>query len=45
MDKTTVDMTTSISNKFEVINEISNITKFNTDEWSTWKMHLENVLN
>ena len=37
MDKTTVDMTTSISDKFEVVNEVSNITKFNTDEWSTWK--------
>ena len=37
MDKTTVDMTTSISNKFEVIQRNFNITKFNTDEWSTWK--------
>tara|TARA_B100001057_G_scaffold95202_1_gene91639 strand:+ start:8356 stop:9039 length:684 start_codon:yes stop_codon:yes gene_type:complete len=37
MDITTTDMTTSISNKFKVINEVSNITAFDTDEFSTWK--------
>ena len=31
------DVTTSISNKFKIFDEISNITKFNTDEFSTWK--------
>jgi hypothetical protein len=30
-------MTTSISNKFKAINEISNITAFNTDPFNTWK--------
>ena len=37
MDTTTNDMTTSISNKFEVINVVSNITEFNTDAFSTWR--------
>jgi len=37
MDTTTNDMTTSISNKFKVMNEVSNITSFNTDPFSTWK--------
>ena len=37
MDKTSIDMTTSISDKFKVMDEVSNVTKFNTDEWSTWK--------
>ena len=37
MDTTTKDMTTSISNKFKVVNEISNITAFNTDPFNTWK--------
>jgi len=37
MDTTTTDMTTSISTKFKVINEISNITAFNTDAFSTWR--------
>ena len=26
-----------ISNKFKVVNKISNITAFNTDEFNTWK--------
>ena len=30
-------MTTSISKNFKVMNEVSNITFFNTDEFSTWK--------
>jgi hypothetical protein len=37
MDITTTDMTTSISDKFKVINEVSNITAFDTDAFSTWK--------
>lgn len=37
MDTTTNDMTTSISDKFKVIHEVSNITAFNTDPFSTWK--------
>ena len=37
MDTTTTDMTTSISNKFKLINEVSNITEFNTDAFSTWR--------
>ena len=31
------DMTTSISNKFKSIPDISNITAFNTDPFNTWK--------
>ncbi len=37
MDVTRPDMTTSISNKFKPVQVISNITAFNTDEFSTWK--------
>jgi len=37
MDKNTTDMTTSISKNFKLINKISNITEFNTDEYSTWR--------
>ncbi len=37
IDTTTHDMTTSISKKFKVLDEISNITAFNTDEFSTWR--------
>ena len=37
MDETVPDMTTSISNKFRVVPKISNITRFNTDEFNTWK--------
>jgi hypothetical protein len=33
----TVDMTTSISNRFNPIDEISNITNFNTDPFSSWR--------
>jgi hypothetical protein len=32
-----VDMTTSIASKLKVINKVSNITAFNTDEFSTWR--------
>lgn len=31
------DMTTSISKKFKVMKEVSNITAFNTDEFTTWR--------
>ncbi len=37
MNLDSVDMTTSISKKFKVINKVSNITAFNTDEFSTWR--------
>jgi len=37
MDTTTTDMTTSISKHFKVMPEISNITAFNTDAYSTWR--------
>ena len=30
-------MTTAISKKFKAVNAVSNITAFNTDEFSTWK--------
>ena len=37
LDINTVDMTTSISLKFKALPEVSNISKFNTDEFNTWK--------
>lgn len=37
MDLSKPDMTTSISNKFKAVKALSNITKFNTDEFSTWR--------
>ena len=37
MDLSTPDMTTSISNKFITMEQVSNITAFNTDEFSTWR--------
>ncbi len=37
MDVTRPDMTTSISDKFKPVQVVSNITSFNTDEFSTWK--------
>ena len=37
MDISKPDMTTSISSKFKAVKEVSNITAFNTDEFSTWK--------
>jgi hypothetical protein len=37
MNTDSVDMTTSISKKFNVVDEISNVTAFNTDPFSTWK--------
>lgn len=37
MDLSKPDMTTSISQKFKPIMEVSNITAFNTDPFSTWK--------
>lgn len=37
MDTSKPDMTTSISDKFVAVKEISNITAFNTGEFETWK--------
>jgi hypothetical protein len=37
MDLTKPDMTTSISPLFKAIDEVSNITKFNTDPFNSWK--------
>lgn len=37
MDLSKPDMTTSISKQFKSIKEISNITRFNTDPFTTWR--------
>jgi len=37
IDTTTLDMTLSINNKIKVIEQISNITNFNVDKFSTWR--------
>lgn len=37
MDTSKPDMTTSITDKFKAMPEISNITAFNTDPFNTWK--------
>ena len=37
MDTSKPDMTTSISNKFVAMEQVSNITGFNTDPFNTWK--------
>jgi hypothetical protein len=37
MNVSNTDMTTSISPRFKVVDEISNITAFNTDEFTTWR--------
>jgi len=37
MDTNTTDMTMSISSKFKAMDTVSNITAFNTDEFSTWR--------
>ena len=37
MSEDSTDMTTSISKKFKPMDEISNITKFNTDPFNSWK--------
>jgi hypothetical protein len=37
MDINTTDMTTSISPKFYAMEEVSNITAFNTDPFNTWR--------
>ena len=37
IDKNTNDMTTSISQNFCIVEQISNITCFNTDKFSTWR--------
>jgi len=37
MNTNSVDMTTSISDNFKVIKQVSNITKFNVDPVSTWR--------
>jgi hypothetical protein len=37
VDINSTDMTTSISDKFKSVNQVSNITAFNTDPFSTWR--------
>jgi hypothetical protein len=37
MDDNKVDMTTSLSTDFYIMPEVSNITRFNVDEFSTWR--------
>lgn len=37
LDKSRIDVTTSISSNFSVVPEVSNYTMFNTDAYSTWK--------
>ena len=37
MDVNSPDMTTSLSNSFRAMEQVSNITAFNTDAFSTWK--------
>ena len=37
VSETVTDMTTNICSKIKVINEVSNISAFNTDPFSTWK--------
>jgi hypothetical protein len=37
MDIQNPDMTTSISDSFKIMSEISNVTSFNVDEFSTWR--------
>jgi hypothetical protein len=37
VDVHSLDMTTSINDKIKIIEQISNITNFNTDEFSTWR--------
>ena len=37
MDTSKPDMTTSISHKFKKMDQISNVTAFNADEFSTWR--------
>jgi len=32
-----IDFSTSVSKNFKIMDEVSNITKFNTDEFSTWR--------
>ena len=37
VDVSSTDMTTSISDRFKAMPFVSNVTRFNTDEFSTWK--------
>jgi hypothetical protein len=37
VDTSSLDMTLSINNKIKVIEQVSNITNFNVDEFSTWR--------
>lgn len=37
LDTSSADMTTSISNKFKILKEVSNVSIFNVDEFSTWR--------
>ncbi len=37
MDSLSADMTTAISKNFKIMPEVSNVTRFNTDPFNTWK--------
>ena len=37
LDENTTDMTTSISNRFRAMEQVSNVSIFNTNEFNTWK--------
>ena len=37
VDENSLDMTLSINNKVKIIEQVSNITHFNTDEFNTWR--------
>jgi hypothetical protein len=37
MDITSIDMSMSISNKFQTVDDVSNITRFNADPFNTWR--------
>jgi len=37
VNQSTIDMTTNISRKFKIFNQVSNITRFNTDEFNTFR--------
>jgi hypothetical protein len=44
IDTSSLDMTLSINNKIKVIDQISNITNFNTDKFSTWRSAFREVV-
>lgn len=37
VDTSTVDFTTSVSDNFQIIDQVSNVTQFNTDSFNAWK--------